>query len=221
MDPKAASSLDPKLKEVYDRVMGTSATPSKSSPLATNPTPASPLPQPPKMPTPATPSMPLPSQPLNNATPASGGSPPATTPPLNPLEKPLGEAVNHNSSPSPLGETPLSTQTPSNSANKTAIDYAALAAKYATPVPAIGSTPEIPPAPSGKPPVVTPSTTAYGVVNNGKTDTKSTGTASEKKKSSGMKKILLILGIPVLLIAYTAIWVVVFKVDIMNLLPLS
>lgn len=46
MDPKAANNLDPKMKETYDRVMGTSTTPNAApaaaAPMATTPAASTP-----------------------------------------------------------------------------------------------------------------------------------------------------------------------------------
>jgi len=227
MDPKTSSSLDPKLKEVYDRVMGAptnQATPQQQPiAVATPPSPASATPTPP----PATkwvPPSPLPpppppvasalGQPAQTVQPLTNNQPPANLAPtpapdgtLSPLNPPLSQT--------PTGNDPSASGT-TNSANKTAIDYAALAAKYATPVPTIGTETTSP-----RPAVVTPSTTMYGVVNDGNTKKAASDKPekTDKKRSGGMKKLLLFLGIPILLIAYTVIWVVVFGVDLTQLLP--
>lgn len=196
MDPKANTNLDPKLKEVYDRVMGT--------PTGAKPT----TPPPPQASSPAGQSNVSGLPPL----PPSGVVPPppltASTPiPTNPqagLSKPNGV---------PIPATPASTTPPPPPpAMRPTVDYAALAAKYATPLPTMD-----PNAPIPKAPAVTPSTTAYGVVNN---DSKPKTPDTGGEKPGGKKKLLLIVGIPVGLLIYTIIWIVVFHVDVMSLLPL-
>lgn len=219
MDPKTVTSLDPKLKEVYDRVMGT-ANPASSPPPQTTPSnpphttstpPAaasgslngilstSPFPQDIKT------SMPSSPDPKVDAI-----KPPAVPPsPQNPLVSPPTPTA------APMANTPPSMTPPTTPAPSTTplgrpvIDYAALAAKYATPTPPVSAMASTHQA------VVTPSSTTYGVVNN-----ETAKPAPQEKTGSSMKKLLLLVGLPLLLIAYTIIWVVLFKIDIMALLPL-
>lgn len=47
MDPKTLPTLDPKLKEAYERVMGSSVTPPPPAPVQPQPVPAAPQPPPP------------------------------------------------------------------------------------------------------------------------------------------------------------------------------
>jgi len=92
------------------------------------------------------------------------------------------------------------------------VDYAALAAKYATPTPPVSAMS------ASRPTAVTPSSTTYGVVN---ADPAKPAVEKEKTAAgSSKKKILLIVGIPLLLIAYAAIWIFIFHVDIVSFLPL-
>jgi len=106
--------------------------------------------------------------------------------------------------------------TPPAAAPKPTVDYAAIAAKYATPLPSINSS--MPQRPTGQA-AVTPSSTTYGVVNGGSTTAKEE-TPSTEKSGSSLKKILLIVGIPLFIVAYATVWIVVFKVDVMSFLPL-
>jgi hypothetical protein len=104
---------------------------------------------------------------------------------------------------------------------KSAIDYAALAAKYASPSPAPTATP-VPVAPgataaTARPTVVTPSSTTYGVVNAGK-PASAAPAAAPVKTGSPLTKVLLFVGIPIFLIAYTFVWIIVFHVDLTKLL---
>ncbi len=188
MDPKSAASLDPKLKEVYDRVMGT-ANPQSPPPPQTTPHGTDPISHPSVSTLPKAPEHSLPL-----TSPASAPSPmPATDKPLGTAKPPVEPM------PSTLG--------------KPTVDYAALAAKYATPTPNISNiSSNVHQAP------VTPSSTIYGVVDN-----KAAKSEKEKKtetKGSSSKKILLLAGIPILLIGYTAVWIFIFHVDILGFLPL-
>lgn len=233
MDQKTAAALDPKLKEVYDRVMGTSGQPSTPIP-PTN--------------TPATPNNPAPtvSAPLTPITPPSIGlTPPITSPspasPMTPATKPtLPPLPEHPMTPSPLSSSPTPPMTPvptpispdtsikpedktgmqSGPADSTkpTVDYAAIAAKYATPLPPINTT--LNSSPKQSAPAVTPSGTTYGVVNGSSTDKQKEQTAHTEKSGSPLKKILLIIGIPIFIVVYAAIWIIVFKVDIMSFIPL-
>ncbi len=202
MDPKS-TTLDPKVKEVYDRVMGTSAG-------ATSPQP---------VPTPSTSPIVVPAPP---ATPASTVVPAASP------------AQDH-----PSAFPPPKSSLDASSAPKSAVDYAALAAKYATPAPAIPeatTTTRVPVANGGLPPLPTHSDSAQQATNaavhapSTKPDpTVATFSATVQvptnssvpaaKNSSALLKIALIAGVPIFLIAYTVVWMVVFKVDIMKLLP--
>lgn len=227
---KTATALDPKLKEVYDRVMGTAGQPAApiapatppilSTPTGTPPPPAAninkPLaPQSPASPagrlgevgTPTSASIGLTPPITSTTTPAPTPAPMAgTLPPL--PEKPPTPPVT------PLGSNPA--PPPNTPAQKTTVDYAALAAKYATPMSSVSSTT----APlSTSQTAVTPSGTTYGVVNGGNADKKTQENPTEKGGSS-RKKILLIIGIPLFIVAYAAVWIAVFKVDLMSLLPL-
>ncbi|MBI5045241.1 MAG: hypothetical protein HZC02_04905 [Candidatus Levybacteria bacterium] len=196
MDPKTPSNLDPKLKEVYDRVMGTSTSPA-TPPLAGNTPP---------VPTQAPPT------PIQNTSPAP--QPAMTSPSLPPLP-------SHEATPPQSMGTLSNSQVPppisSSEANKATVDYAALAAKYATP------TPTIPPeSPNQRP--TTPTSFNFGVTNTDKKekgkDKEKDATSTEPKKSGGKRKILLIVGAPLLILVYTIIWIVIFKVDVTTLLPL-
>jgi hypothetical protein len=110
--------------------------------------------------------------------------------------------------------TPLSPPAPpSSSLGKPTVDYAALAAKYATPTPNISNV-----SMNSHQTPVTPSSTIYGVVDN-----KAVKSEKEKKtenKGSSSKKILLLALIPIILIGYTAVWTFIFHVDILGFLPL-
>lgn len=187
MDPKTASSLDPKLKEVYDRVMGT-ANPQSSPPPQTTPqlsaTPMTTFTKP------ADPTL------------SPQSSSPASTPTQKMEEKPFGTNVS-----------PQTPPTSSSPFGKPTVDYAALAAKYATPTPTINNVAGVP-----HQTPVTPSSTTYGVVNN-----KPARSEKEKKVESGgssTKKILFIVGFPIFLLAYSAVWIFIFQVDIFAFLPL-
>lgn len=217
MDTKAPSSLDPKLKEVYDRVMG-SANPKSSPPPQATPQPslsATPVAKPvaPGLP-------PLPTNGGLSASPfaqsghaippapaASGPDMTKTTPVTPPKPAPT----------TPSTPTPDTNHTATSPLGKPVVDYAALAAKYATPTPPVSALGSIHPGSA----VVTPSTTTYGVVN---TTTGTTGTAKpqekEKKEGSSKKKLLLVVGIPIALLVYAVVWIVIFHIDVMALLPL-
>lgn len=213
MDPKTVSSLDPKLKEVYDRVMGT-ANPQASPPPQTTPQPAVP-------PTQSTPVA------VNGGLSASPF--PSTTNPVTPQPAPAKDntlpkpAQATPAAPTPLGAPTTATPAPAASPEpahqsmttpmgKPVVDYAALAAKYATPTPPVTAMP------GARAAVVTPSSTTYGVVNND-----STAKSQEKEKSdrSPLKKILLLVGLPVALLAYAIVWIFIFHIDVMALLPLA
>lgn len=163
MDPKTAQNLDPKLREVYERVMGTSASP--------RPAPASPTP----------------SQPM--------------TPPQDTMSK---------LSTSPIPSS-LNSQVP-----KSAVDYTALSAKPLSSAP-VSPTVAAPTTGYVAPQAKTPPPTV-GVVNNS-TDISKKLENTEKKGSLG-KKLLLLIGIPVFILIYTAIWIVVFGVELPFALPL-
>jgi hypothetical protein len=216
MDTKAPANLDPKLKEVYDRVMG-SANPASSPPPQTTPpqSPVKPLPQAqvsPVSPLSPSPFPQTPTKPLGSNAPLPN-QPAAPTPTL---------GTTMPTPPKPLGNLPVTPPTPSHNEpngvtsplGKPVVDYAALAAKFATPTPTINSV-------NGAvhPTPVTPSTTTYGVVDNKPAKDKSKETKTDGG-GSPMKKILLIGGIPLILIGYTAVWIFLFHVDIMSFLPL-
>lgn len=219
MDQKTTTALDPKLKEVYDRVMGTSSQP--SAPITPTPIQSGSTAQ-----IPLTPTSPMPASALIPTTPPSssiGLTPPMTSAsPINPVtpikntlpplpEKPLTPPASLSGS-APLATTP--------EAPKPTVDYAAIAAKYATPLPTMNaSATSLPPRPNSQA-TVTPSTTTYGVVNGGNSSTTKVQAAHTEKSGSSLKKILLIIGIPLFIVAYTAVWIVVFKVDLMSVLPL-
>lgn len=225
MDPKS-TTLDPKLKEVYDRVMGT--TPGGSA-----------QPTAPAAAAPAAPQMP--------------NSAPRLTPPLTTTAVHDTPATNANAaepaapaaSPFPPPKSSLDASAPA----KSAVDYAALAAKYATPPPplsesqsaAVGApfTPPptgggfVPPAPA----TPTHSDSAQQATNaathtntaaksdpnvatfNATVQVPTNSSVPATKNSSTLLKIALIVGVPVFLIAYSVVWMVVFKVDIMSFIP--
>ncbi len=204
MDPKS-TTLDPKLKEVYDRVMGTST----------------------------------------GSTPAQGAPAPVLQPAPKPMTPPMPATAQHTQTPmaTPVQEHPSAFPPPkssldASSAPKSAVDYAALAAKYATPAPAIPeaavATP--PAANGGLPPLPTRSDSAQQATNaavhapstkpdpavatfSATVQVPTNSSVPAVKNSSSLLKIALIAGVPIFLIAYTAVWMVVFKVDIMKLLP--
>lgn len=232
MDPKTSSSLDPKLKEVYDRVMGTSTTPLKTqtpplaSPQPTSPpvtTITSPL-NSSQIPAPSAQNQSIPGQNTQtshyqSSQPSFSSGTPFTQSTF--PTKPLGAFGSDSSNTtSPFTGSTISPQTSTHTTNKTTMDYASIAAKYATPTPPIGLDPF---SSAPRPSVVKPSTTTYGVVNNSGTKLVAQDKTenSEKKGFSGMKKILLFVGLPVFLIVYTIMWLVIFGVDITQLLPLS
>lgn len=196
MDPKTASSLDPKLKEVYDRVMG-SANPKASPPPQSTPqkTPTQDL------------SVHTPSSPTNSSNQAS---------PLHAIPTASSPSASHTAS--HMGAYGANSQ--AGTENKTpplgggTIDYAALAAKYATPTPNISN---LSASMSQHQAPVTPSSTIYGVVGN--KAAQSNQAKNESEKGSSSKKILLLALIPIVLIGYTAIWIFVFRVDILGFLP--
>lgn len=204
MDPKNTANLDPKLKEVYDRVMGTTT--------GTNPATPPPSPNPAAQPkiddlSPLPPTPPLNQQGVTPVPPMSASLDSARLAPQSPvIPKTNGAALAAPPPPPPQAGTQPSGMKPT-------VDYAALAAKYATPLPTID-----PNTPIAKAPAVTPSTTTYGVVNNGATKAKLAETG--EKKPGGKKKLLLIVGIPIGILIYTIVWIIVFQVDVMALLPL-
>jgi hypothetical protein len=109
--------------------------------------------------------------------------------------------------------TPTHTPPAQSPLGKPTVDYAALAAKYATPTPNISNLSS-----NSHQTPVTPSSTIYGVVNN-----QAAKPEKEKKadsKGSSPKKILLLAFIPLILIGYTAVWIFIFHVDILGFLPL-
>ncbi len=216
MDPKAPSNLDPKLKEVYDRVMGTPT--STPTPPAITPNPSQPA---------APTNSSLPNATLASPTPLSTS--PTLPPPVSPVPdktfSPLGTtAITHEAPPATVLNPggPASTSTSlggsisTSAANKATIDYAALAAKYATPTPPIA--PENP----NQKPVSHPASLNFGVANGDKKEEKKDKEKDKttEPKKSGKRKILLIIGIPLLIFIYTIVWIIVFKVDITALLPL-
>jgi hypothetical protein len=214
MDPKTPANLDPKLKEVYDRVMGT-ANPASSPPPQTTPQPmAKPLAPsltPSNSPTPPTAS-PFPANPIAKEDTAHA----STSPLANMSTKSLGSNLSGSPSvpPTPAHSDASAVTSP---LSKPVVDYAALAAKFATPTPTINAV-------NAASHPVTPSTTTYGVVDNKPAkedkDKNKDKTKAPSTGGSSMKKILLIAGIPVILIGYTAVWVFVFHLDIMSFLPL-
>lgn len=160
MDPKTAQNLDPKLREVYERVMGTSSTP-----------------------------------PANSSAPAAQSAQ---------VEKPQTPVPPSNSTLPPLKQ-------------KSAVDYNALNSQ------AINTSAPV------TPKVSAPTTTAYtattqstsptfGVVNPSESGKSSP--ASNEKKGSILKKLLLLVGIPLFILIYTLIWVIVFGVELPFALPI-
>jgi len=204
MDPKTASNLDPKLKEVYDRVMGSANPKASPPPQTTQQSPASPMPHASQLGGSLNQTPPLPNP---NTT-------ILTTPPQNATSPIPGPALAHETI-NPLNASPLpslNSSTPPPPLSKPTVDYAALAAKYATPTPTISTVNA-----SVHQTPVTPSSTTYGVVDNKSSKSEK---AKDKTEGSPTKKILLIAGLPIMLIIYAAIWIFIFHVDIMGFLPL-
>lgn len=200
MNPASSSSLDPKLKEVYDRVMGTSVGSSTSKPQTTSPAPL---------------------QTQNNVNKVMS-PPPNGIAGSRPVELPAQPSTATHSQPTPSAQSVNRTVPPPRPASlagapqpKSAVDYAALAAKYATPLtPPTQETPP-PPPPAQKHAAVTPSSTMYGVVNGGsdsKTETKVD--PEPEQKGGALKKIMLIAGILMFFVIYTFVWVVVFGFEL-------
>lgn len=208
MNPVSSSALDPKLKEVYDRVMGTSVHPTPPTPQVTPPhTPSSAPPQP------------ISSNPSTHPTTVIH---PVQQSPVSPQVAPQGFSA-------PLANPMNKTVPPPRPASvvgapqqQSAVDYAALAAKYATPqqpqqmtVPAQPF--PIPQQQSQRHAAVTPSSTTYGVVNGGsetKTENKSFSEPESEQKSGTLKKIILIAGILMFFVIYTFVWIVVFGFEL-------
>ncbi len=187
MNPTTSSALDPKLKEVYDRVMGTS------------------LPKPSTGTAPSQPSASTPKPPTVISAPPSQETSPGTAAPIStPIPSTQPASPQPNTFPPPKAAAVTgATQ------NTSAIDYASLAAKYATPP----ATPEASNSVVQSTPVV-PSTTTYGVVNNSQntqTTPNVTPFAPEEKNKS-LKKLLLIGGIMLFFAFYTVVWVIIFGV---------
>ncbi len=185
MNPTNANSLDPKLKEVYDRVMGTSMTP----PMQRQTTPS-----------PSGTSQALPVTSTSQPTTAAATTDTQKISPTTPISPPPPPR------PAAVSGTP---------APQSAVDYAALAAKYATPpVPSFSSPSNQPQPEPVKAASVTPSTTTYGVVNAGADTKKEKVAPIPAEKGSNLKKIMLILGILMFLMIYTFVWIVVFGVEL-------
>lgn len=204
MDTKAPSSLDPKLKEVYDRVMGT-ANPKASPPAQTTPQPAM---------TPATPppangglsASPFPGQ---VKTPAPEVSAPKFDAPkvTQSVPTPQPPAGGMPAAPQPAATSPM---------GKPVVDYAALAAKYATPTPPVNAM-----ASTHVPAVPAAATPTFGVVNSAADQTKTDNKEEKAEKSEGgsKKKLLLIIGLPIMLVVYTVAWILIFHIDMTAFLP--
>lgn len=109
MDPKALSALDPKMKETYDRVMGTIATP-KPMPMPGDPVSPPPTGAPGLPPLPTQPVQPLSQTPPPVMPPLPGVTTPPVTAPLGtaspslPVKPPL--SVPLGTPPVPAGATP-------------------------------------------------------------------------------------------------------------------
>jgi hypothetical protein len=99
---------------------------------------------------------------------------------------------------------------------KSAVDYEALAAKYATPA-AMPLNQVSPQEHSNSDParqkLVKPSTTTYGVVNAGATASTAKDTVKEEKGSK-TKLLLVIVGLIAFFIIYAVIWVIIFGVEL-------
>lgn len=96
MDPNSLTNLDPKLRETYERVMGTSASAKSSAaaansiPADQNPTEATPLPGTEAMPAPAPGAIPAP-EPLDSL-PSLGNSAPSPSPTGDVLSAPIAQS---------------------------------------------------------------------------------------------------------------------------------
>lgn len=198
MNPATSTALDPKLKEVYDRVMGTSVNASSKATEQTNPIPPTPPANNPS------------SQGQSHVTATAAQPSPQAPQTITPGSAPI--ASSHPQAPIPPPR-PASMSTAGQT--KSAVDYAALAAKYATPppVPMDSANNNNAPAPP-KQAAVTPSTTTYGVVNNGTNDIKKPLKLDAEDKGSMTKKIMLIAGILMFFVIYTFVWVVVFGFEL-------
>lgn len=191
MNPTNANSLDPKLKEVYDRVMGTSVTPSTLTPSLQTTAPT-----------------PLQSMPDSLATAIPSHEPTSSLNSTVPPEThvPIAPPVASPPRPAALSGAPQP---------QSAVDYAALAAKYATPPAPSFSAPSNQPQPTPvKAASVTPSTTTYGVVNTSTDTKKEKAPPLPAEKGGNLKKIMLILGILMFLVIYAFVWVVVFGIEL-------
>lgn len=235
MDPKS-TTLDPKLKEVYDRVMGTSA----GVPQPNTSPPPQPI-------APSTSSQ-IPSGPSHPQS-APVVIPPPTNDAQSPTQPPSSTHQSSMGQTSPSAFPPPKSSLDASAPAKSAVDYAALAAKYATPPPPLNESQSAatgtlytPPATGGGliPPAPTTPTHADSAqqATNAATHANTAGKSGSgvatfnatvqvptnssvpvAKNSSALLKIALIVGVPVFLVAYSIVWMVVFKVDIMKFLP--
>lgn len=98
MDPNANTNLDPKLKDMYNKVMSTPVPPPVTAPNATTPPPA-PDPITPQTPTTPPPSAPIPQPEVPITTQAAPLQPPVETPPTTEM---------HASIPMPAAPKPVS-----------------------------------------------------------------------------------------------------------------
>ena len=161
MDPKTAQNLDPKLREVYERVMGTTTTP-QAKPHVPEPSSVSkPVQMTPPQPAAQTTATSQPTSAINYE--ALGGIKPLASSPVTPTLGVSSQTV---------------TDTPSN-------------------VPSLKSSPA-----------------TFGVVNAPQNDKKTPSPDSTEKKGSLMKKLLILIGIPLFVIVYTVVWIVVFGVEL-------
>lgn len=189
MDPKQQlSTLDPKLKEAYERVMGTSAKPTTQpqNPIATTAPSLSPSPT----------SVPMPN--LNN----SNSSGPFPTPSINTVNQSVPPASPQPMSPS-LGPSGSIAQPPQ---------------MLQTPQPMSSPAPTIinPGSPAPQPttgPVKVQFNTQIGQPAQAQSPKSGMGLQNQKKKGSVSPVLIVVAGI-VFLIAYAIFWMKVFNIPI-------
>lgn len=219
MDPKL-SNLDPKLQDAYNRVMtgaGNNQSP-QPQPGGSNQTPPPPQPIQPQQSSPDIP----PSVPPPPLDPAPGITPPSQfgvnqSPPVDLNPNPNPEPAN--TAMPPVAAPDISTQPPQE-----AIPSQPMMPEAANQPEPIQTPPPAPPENNPNPVIettVTPTSpspampsSSSTVAFNASNSSKNVGTTPVKKGGLRMLPLLIGLGVVVLLVVYTFVWVVIFNVEV-------
>lgn len=213
MDPKL-SSLDPKLQDAYNRVMGT--TPAAPGPQTQAPQASVTPPPAAQAPDPALP--PYPQAPAQADISSSGFQTPspvdqAPQAPVYSAPIPVAESapppppIAENAYSTPVTTPPPVPAEPTPAQSAPVQEYTQPAQPQMAPIET--SSPAIPSAPSGSIPGVN-STLSFNATDS----QKNVGTTPRKKGGLHIMPVVIGLGIVVLLVAYTFAWIILFNVEI-------